>query len=629
MNPSNSQRKLSTPLTLFPRNLTARADYVVPGNPMSSRPESGVDNAHPGLEMDPRHIDRTFFEGLRFDFQYRFGARLSKVLNEAVLSPLSLSAAERASLMQEPSAYFIWFIEGHFGDQPEQAQRFDAMPVGGPDQRVNSDGYLVQRAVRDLERAGPDGQSYPLVVALGIMPPEEPTHAGAWRQARDAAQATMAKREPTLGRSTDGTLQWLILVGQRAAYFTEEGVIALFDEGQALEPGVLTQSLCSPWQWDFADCGCYYWAASRPDIVTSQAGDSTTLNYQRDLTGRAPDSLLNWEGWMAHTMTLPQMITFWPRLPLVVNDREQPDGPLVLTAPLGALVAPVLSYAQIIEQLTYLASVEHALTVQYLYAYYSLTPAGMLSSGFSPLEDDLLASVGKDILTVALDEMQHLQWVNQALVAMGEPPTLARASEYGRAPASSIATHATEPFQLLPLTLDALDTFIRIERPQPLSATPDFATSLYIHVLDSLQRLDSNDTAAFPPGPDAHPRLLELIKRLIDEGDLHAQRLALIQQALRQFRPWRSEPWLRVTTGAVCATDQALRKLQLDGNRLYAKLLADLMAAFAQRPGLDVPKQTSPAASAMRDLALVAQQLAAQGFGLLFELPPTPLAAAA
>ena len=33
------------------------------------------------------------------------------------------------------------------------------------------------------------------------------------------------------------------------------------------EPGELTQSLCSPWQNDYRECGCYYWAASRPDYV--------------------------------------------------------------------------------------------------------------------------------------------------------------------------------------------------------------------------------------------------------------------------------------------------------------------------------------------------------------------------
>ncbi len=35
----------------------------------------------------------------------------------------------------------------------------------------------------------------------------------------------------------------------------------------AAEPGALTEGLCSPWQADYRECGCYYWAASRPDFV--------------------------------------------------------------------------------------------------------------------------------------------------------------------------------------------------------------------------------------------------------------------------------------------------------------------------------------------------------------------------
>jgi len=31
--------------------------------------------------------------------------------------------------------------------------------------------------------------------------------------------------------------------------------------------GELTQGLCSPWQNDFRECSCYYWASARPDYV--------------------------------------------------------------------------------------------------------------------------------------------------------------------------------------------------------------------------------------------------------------------------------------------------------------------------------------------------------------------------
>ena len=42
------------------------------------------------------------------------------------------------------------------------------------------------------------------------------------------------------------------------------------------DPGDLGQSLCSPWQNDYRECGCYYWAASRPDYINVEAGPQGT-----------------------------------------------------------------------------------------------------------------------------------------------------------------------------------------------------------------------------------------------------------------------------------------------------------------------------------------------------------------
>ena len=52
---------------------------------------------------------------------------------------------------------------------------------------------------------------------------------------------------------------------------------------QLLQPGELTQSLCSPWQNDYRECACYYWAASRPDFVNVEPG---------------PDGLSRGQNWM-------------------------------------------------------------------------------------------------------------------------------------------------------------------------------------------------------------------------------------------------------------------------------------------------------------------------------------------
>ena len=61
---------------IFPRNLTARADYLVPGNPIVTRPEDAVANCFPGLELDVRNLDRRFFPGLVFNFVTPGGAEV-------------------------------------------------------------------------------------------------------------------------------------------------------------------------------------------------------------------------------------------------------------------------------------------------------------------------------------------------------------------------------------------------------------------------------------------------------------------------------------------------------------------------------------------------------------------------
>src|SRR5262249_16705582 len=53
---------------IFPRNLTAQADYLVPGNPAISRPEDVAPNCFPGLELDVANLDRRFLPGLVFNF---------------------------------------------------------------------------------------------------------------------------------------------------------------------------------------------------------------------------------------------------------------------------------------------------------------------------------------------------------------------------------------------------------------------------------------------------------------------------------------------------------------------------------------------------------------------------------
>jgi hypothetical protein len=44
-------------------------------------------------------------------------------------------------------------------------------------------------------------------------------------------------------------------------------------------PGDLTQSLCSPWQSDFHECSCDYWAANRPDFIAVETVDGQAQGF--------------------------------------------------------------------------------------------------------------------------------------------------------------------------------------------------------------------------------------------------------------------------------------------------------------------------------------------------------------
>ncbi len=52
----------------------------------------------------------------------------------------------------------------------------------------------------------------------------------------------------------------------------EKNTAAFSDD--ILKPGELTQGLCAPWQNDYRECACYYWAASRPDYVNVVPDDN-------------------------------------------------------------------------------------------------------------------------------------------------------------------------------------------------------------------------------------------------------------------------------------------------------------------------------------------------------------------
>ena len=588
---------------IFPRNLTARAATLVRGNPANARPESGVDNCHPGLEFDARNLDKAFYPGLVFQFQYLDGARLTGLVPlllppDAGIAPADLDPA------LEPLR--LLYVAAHFGNNPGQLR---VAQLGG------QDGYEVLRAVRALE-AGP----MMVVVGRSVDPAllqNEPATAKSLSAMMVALNGTVTggalpdKVAPPV-RDASGRLLMAMFVGPRAPYVDTQGVIPY---PMAL-PGDLTASLCAPWQWDFADCGCHYWAANKPDIVIGPGPDEVeqSLNFQRVRPPLTPPPALPvdpptiYSKWTAEIMSQPQMISDWESLPFVIAEKE--------TYAARRLVLPMVDKpwdkARIIAELDYLATVEHALCIEYLYGYYSLKAVRQPPPpGSSQTVRDLFAAA-QLVRNTAVDEMRHFRWVNEALQLLGAKISLGRAVDFrrdpdadGRRPPDSIPGH----FALEPLTRDQLQSFIDVEAPS--RAVDQGLDGIYTKLALSLP-------SATGITEDERRNVAELVKLIIDEGHVHWQRFRDTQTILAQYDP---ETYLRIIDPPPNpAADPVLEAALRLADENYEDLLQGLALAF-RGSAVDRSARIQDARLLMYNLDDIGQWLAAKGIGMRFKTP--------
>ena len=261
---------------IFPRNLTARAERRTAGNPDNTRLESGVANCFPGLEFDHRNLDRRFFPGLVFDFNsnsgpadlFRTGARLVQVdLADPDLAPGSASTDDR----RKSGGRFECGTQRRRGEHAWHGQL-----VSGLDCAERAEDSTLDSAGRHRRAAGRAGR-----VATGALP-------GGWAGSRDHAGAAAghgfcwagtagcrgrtapsAKTSPAPAPATPPPAPpppTVTLTGWRRDFANKvTGVLST-----AYRAGELTQSLCSPWQHDFRDCACHYWASNHPDVVLAE-----------------------------------------------------------------------------------------------------------------------------------------------------------------------------------------------------------------------------------------------------------------------------------------------------------------------------------------------------------------------
>jgi hypothetical protein len=597
---------------IFPRNLTARAERRVTGNPDSTRLESGVANCFPGLEFDHRNLDRRFFPGLVFDFNSnsgeadlpRTGARLVQVdtadpdLNPGPDATDARRAAARA-LRQALSGDTLtqlgtgnWFL-----DRVVQGGREISMTLQPDGTSTPQDGLVVWRLVRGLE-PGPEVEvtlvQRPATPAAAPSPAPNPTPAG-------------PGTPPTPTPPPSVTLK-----GWRRE-FTDKttGVFSA-----AYVAGELTQSLCSPWQHDFRDCACHYWASNHPDVVLAEdrptedvlpSGESADLRRaeiridwlrsDRD-RARAAAAIGNFGANRPFQMDHYEINQRWEELSIVLGGKESPAVYLPRSADLAN---PFDSPEELADKISQLATLEHVLAVEYLYAYYSIKRREETTASIAawPHLGDDVTFIRHFILLVAVGEMLHLRWANQLLWELADrrliPP-----GKYGpqlgvaeRIPVGATGGGAGRPRALRPLTRTVLADFVAVEQPS------GFIEGQYARVTATLRQ---------PAYPDA---LYQLASRIVNEGMDHFERFRDIGLVLREY-PEETPPYLRSITLAR-PDDPAVK----DAVSLYHAIISELTTAYATGR-VEERAAIIQARVAMTRLNDMADSLGARGIGIPF-----------
>jgi hypothetical protein len=470
---------------ISPLNIPAlaygRDPYHIAGNPVSTRPESAIANCFPGLEMDHRNLDCRFFPGLIFEFldtddvNVQGGRLIATDLNDPDLDgqlKKEVSAFDETLQKQPAEQKLAWYLESL------------QQPSTGPVYMHSEDGKTLL-----------DGSH-------------------AWRLVRtlDPAPVTIVIQNRKTGESQT-------FHGTRRTFVNTEGRIS-----DAIRPGELTQSLCSPWQHDFRDCSCLYWASNHPDIALP-ANPATFHQLEGEDDAEAADLDILWlrRDRNPDARTLPlrvqdedrpleldhyELNQRWQELNFVLEGREIPA---VYKPGVVHLAPSYTTVGAMAEDLEKLASIELALALEYLYAMYSLGPERAKDA-----EREDVEFAKHELLALAVSEMRHLRWANQIRWELHHAGLLQELSRPVIRAAPSVPTGDGKGrcTCMRPVSLDVLSDFIDAEKPS------GSVEGLYAKVFATVR------------GYYELPYLPELVSRIIADGIRHYSRLREVRLIL-------------------------------------------------------------------------------------------------
>jgi len=471
------------PIKLIPRNVAAlrrgqnqnEGVRLVPGNPVSTRLESGVGNCFPGLECDLRNLERRFFPFLEVD-----------IIQDTEIRVVSVDIAgvrDSVSNGQMPSDMASIYQQVNSGVSSGRRWRVETMQgIFGP-----LGVQTLTIANLRLPSAGADR-----------LPPD------AWTAIRLLTEGTAVQLTLQQGNTRR------ILSGNRMRYLDDNGALA-----KMFLPGELTQSLCSPWTHDFRDCGCFYWASNHPDIalplLPTPAPNIPEIN-----------SYVPWERADRTLNTLPSPATIedpeelsyyeinskWQTLNFVLEGRET-----VAPYQQGKFTAEKFaSLAELEKNLQYAAGVELAVIHEYLAAAYSLKVTGLPAA----IANDVIAARA-ELMRIAYGEMRHVRAANDVLRALaGNAPFFPALRVALRVP--DVRPGSLRPVLPRPADPPTIQSFIDLESP---SVSVD---GLYASILATLEDLGTDE-------------MEQTVRSVMADGESHFETFSFIQEWLGRHDP--------------------------------------------------------------------------------------------
>jgi hypothetical protein len=282
------------PKLLTPENLSAQLSYAATGNPINSRPMTAISNCCPGLEVDFRAVWRRMFKGivLREYDNLVMAVDTEDGLDEKTEKKYKRLVGQRllrvrfSENVAEKNGQFLMMTD-FYGPAPSN-------PQGGKIQlstQANPNGLAPVEWSNALAHILHSRQGQEVFCDFTKVP--------------NGGEADMVK--PTEHPNNYVTER------MKVRRFFEPNTAVISPE--LAYPGELTQGLCSPWQNDYRECSCYYWASARPDFVNVEPtgnGLSKGDNWlQKERTGvYVPDDyqdsrlilynelFLEWERWL-------------------------------------------------------------------------------------------------------------------------------------------------------------------------------------------------------------------------------------------------------------------------------------------------------------------------------------------